>query len=59
MKITRITLGRTLNVGNYESVRFELSCDVEEEPLEKAYKALQKEVDFFETKLRREYKAKV
>jgi hypothetical protein len=29
MKITQITLGRTINVGNYESVRFELTADVD------------------------------
>jgi hypothetical protein len=31
MKITQITLGRTINVGNYESVRIDLTADVEPE----------------------------
>lgn len=59
MKITKMTLGRTLNVGNYESIRFELTAELDpKETQEHALKQLQKEVDAQETKLRREYRAK-
>jgi hypothetical protein len=30
MKITEITMGRTINVGNYESVRIDLTAEVVE-----------------------------
>ena len=56
MKIVRITLGRTVNVGNYENVRFDLTADVDpDETPEQATKLLKKEVDAAEAKLRKEY----
>ena len=30
MKITSISYGKTINIGNYQSVRVELSADVDE-----------------------------
>jgi hypothetical protein len=59
MKIKQITLGRTVSTEDYESVRFALTAEVEaNETVEAVWKALQKEVDSRETKLRREYKCK-
>ncbi len=58
-QITAITLGRTLNVGNYESVRFDLTTAVQpNETFDRAMRRLQKEVDATETQLRREYRGK-
>jgi len=30
MKITKVNYGRTINMGNYESVRIDLTADIEE-----------------------------
>jgi hypothetical protein len=59
MKTKQLSLGRTLNVGDYESVRFDITIELDpDEDETKAFKALQKEVDARETALRREYKNK-
>lgn len=56
MKITAITLGRTINVGNYESVRLDLHAVLEEdESLKHALEKLKDEIDSQESKLRKEY----
>jgi len=31
MKIEKVTVGRSFNIGNYESVRFELTAELEGE----------------------------
>lgn len=59
MKTKQITLGRTVTAGQYESVRFDITMELEKgDSEEQAWKKLQKEVDSMETKLKREYKRK-
>jgi hypothetical protein len=42
MKITKITIGRLFNLGSYEHIRFELTCEVgERESAARAYRAME------------------
>lgn len=48
-KITRVTYGRTVNMGNYESLRFDLTADVGRgQTFEKVYTDLRHEADVLE-----------
>ena len=56
MKIRRLVLGRTINTGNYESVRCDIDVEIDgERPVEPQVKALENEVDLWEQSLREKY----
>lgn len=56
MKIRRLVLGRTINTGNYESVRcdIEIELDDSDSPLN-VRDDLEEQVDEWETQLRIKY----
>jgi len=56
IKITQVTYGRTINVGDYETVRIDLSADVSEgQTYQEVLDALKLAMDKEESLTRKEY----
>ena len=59
MRISRISLGKTMNVGNYQDIRLEYTADVShDEDHEEALRTLKDILQSSETKIRREIASK-
>jgi hypothetical protein len=56
IKITKITYGRTVNIGNFENVRFDFTAEVPpEEDYRRVLGELKRLADREEARIRREY----
>lgn len=52
MKLVRVLLGKTINIGNYESVRVDFTVDLEDSSLEEALGYLETQIESYEQSLK-------